>query len=113
MWSHSCTLCSSLSTVCVSDRLFRVESLPWSYLSDDAAVAKKMDEASIAQECDEDYSGSVHIISWVEIFMDMLHKHTLHSNRRPIVSDYIAVLRSMTEHHSITFGVDDGNGGDV
>lgn len=33
------------------------ESLPWEYLSEEAAIAKKMDELAISNEVGEDYSG--------------------------------------------------------
>lgn len=33
------------------------ESLPWEYLSEEAAIAKKMDDLAISNEVGEDYSG--------------------------------------------------------
>lgn len=35
----------------------RTESLPWEYLSEEAAIAKKMDDLAISNEVGEDYSG--------------------------------------------------------
>ena len=33
-----------------------VESLPWEYLSEESAIAKKMDDLAISNEVGEDYS---------------------------------------------------------
>ena len=44
---------------CVFCLFSRSESLPWEYLSEEATIAKKMDELAISNEVGEDYSSTL------------------------------------------------------
>ncbi|KAK8828785.1 hypothetical protein WA577_000266 [Blastocystis sp. JDR] len=72
------------------------KSLPWEYLSEEAAIAKKMDDLAISNEVGEDY----------KILVEILRKHTLHATRHPRLQEYINVLKGMREERNVTFGIE-------
>lgn len=70
-------------------------SLPWSSLSTDEMLSKKMDDELIDSLVMDDF----------EWCLALLKKYNLHSNQPVSLEEQIAKLRATTQTRHITFGV--------